>query len=211
MSDAPALVFVDTETTHLDPEQGEVYEIALTKTTDDGAREEEKDFWIEPLRLQQASSSALQVGRFYERHPKPDSSERRAPLAVAEEGRHEVAVEIATFTEGCHLVGAKPDFDAAFITAFLRANGACPAWHHRLIDVESLAIGLIVRDAETWGRPQSLSDICKALDIKREGHEARGDCDAVRAVYFKLMEIADQRYQLWRGAVREEIGLGQKG
>ena len=88
---------------------------------------------------------------------------------------------------------AKPDFDAGFLTAFLRDNGAAPAWHHRLIDVESLAIGLIGWDAGTWGRPQSLSDICKALDIPREGHTARGDCDAMREAYFQLMGMVEAR------------------
>lgn len=187
----PSLVFVDTETTHLDPTVGEVYEIALTKTTDDAAREESRDLWIEPLQLHRASSSALQIGRFYERR---DDIQNREGSIVSDEGlRVEAAMGIARFTEGCHLVGAKPDFDAGFIAAFLRRNGACPAWHHRLIDVESLAIGILVGEDTTWGRPQSLSDICEELDIPRDGHAARGDCDAVRAVFFKLMGIAEAR------------------
>lgn len=191
----PPVVFADCETTGLDPGQHEMYELALDKADDSGEVYDQKDFWIDPLQLQLATPGALQIGKFYERSA---AGHEHGSRIVGEEMRWEAAMEIARFTEGCHLVGAKPDFDAGFMAAFLRQNGACPAWHHRLIDVESLAIGLIVGEAETWGRPQSLSNICEALDITRDGHTARGDCEALRAAYYKLMEISERLERFWK-------------
>lgn len=200
MKDAPPLVFVDCETTGLDPGRHEVYEVALTKTTDLGEIRGDMSYWIEPMRMHVAEPGALQVGRFFERMPISDSDavKRYKGGRVEPDRRYEAALAIAMFTEGCHLVGARPEFDAGFLAAFLRENGAAPAWHHRLIDVESLAIGLILREDTTWGRPQSLSDICKALEIPRpDAHTARADCEQVRVAYFKLMEMAENRQRLW--------------
>lgn len=192
--------FVDCESTGLNPKRHEVYEVAITKVTFDpdtkNRVESDKDFWIEPLQLQFANPTALQVGKFYERRA---AGHQHGSKVVGERMRYEAAIEIAHITEGCHLVGAKPDFDAGFLNAFLRDNGAAPAWHHRLIDVESLAIGLIPPKSEGWGQPQSLSDICSVLGIKREDHTARGDCNAAREVFFKLMSVSEQGYSgIWR-------------
>jgi DNA polymerase III alpha subunit (gram-positive type) len=192
----PPLCFVDTETTGLSPQVHEMYEVSLQRADDDGTMQEEKYFWIEPMQLQHASSGALHIGRFYERR---DQDHVTGSRIVGEEMRYETAMEIGRFTEGCHLVGAKPDFDAGFLTAFLRNNGAAPAWHHRLIDVEALAIGLLVLEGDDWGRPQSLSWICEELEIPRLDHNARDDCESVRRAYFKLMEIAEERAALWGG------------
>lgn len=199
MSDAAPLVFVDCETTGLDPARHEVYEVALIRCDDDGHTKNDRYFWLEPSQLHLADARALQVGRYYQRRDDIYSTrdERRF---LSEQDRYTAAIEIASFTEGCHLIGANPSFDAGFITAFLRRNGAAPAWHHRLIDIESLAIGLIVEIAAAGsiGRPRSLSDICEALDILRpDAHTARADCVQTKTAYFKLMEMAEQRDQLW--------------
>lgn len=198
---APALVFVDTETTGLDPARHEVYEIALEKTNDSGDLITGHHIWIAPRQLQNAEPGALQVGRFYERFPE------RGWVSTDEE-RFASAREIAAFTEGCYLVGANPAFDAGFLNAFLRESGVCPAWHHRLIDIESLAVGLCIGEDDAWRRPQSLSEICRVLNVKREGHEARGDCEALRLAYFKLIATAEERWQRWLAAQGRAKRLG---
>jgi DNA polymerase III epsilon subunit-like protein len=192
------LVFVDTETTGLDPRRHEVYEISMTKVTSvdyEPEDAESRDYWIEPRQLQHAESGALQVGRFYERRDKLDERVT-GNLVNSEELRVLTAMEIARFTEGCHLVGAQVHFDAGFLNAFLRQNGACPAWHHRLIDVESLAMAVLVGEDESWSRPQSLSEICEAFGIPRESHDAKTDCEAAHEAFFTLMRLAERRQQV---------------
>lgn len=200
MADAPPLVFADCETTGLDSVRHEIYEVALTKTDDTGAILGDLSYWIEPVRMHVADAGALRIGRYYERMPisGSESNVRYTGGRVRPDTRYSAALSIGMFTEGCHIVGARPEFDAGFIAAFLREQNLAPAWHHRLIDVESLAIGLVVGEDETWGRPQSLSNICEALGISRPGaHTARADCQQMRTAYFMLMEMAEQRDRLW--------------
>jgi hypothetical protein len=73
-----ALVFVDTETTGLDPDRHEVYEIGLIDGN--GA---ELHLWISDAPLQTADPIALRIGRYYERWPhRPQFEQLPRQLAV---------------------------------------------------------------------------------------------------------------------------------
>lgn len=182
------LVYVDIETTGLDPQRHEMYEISLAK--DEGGTKRKLYYWIEPQSLELASASALEVGRYHERKTEIEA------VVVGRDERRLVAERIATFTAGCHFVGAKPAFDADFIQAFLWDNGQIPLWHHRMIDVESMVIGLLPQ--ETGGRPVGVKDLLEffgdSIVINPEyRHTAKGDRIAVEQIYARMLKMAYDR------------------
>jgi DNA polymerase III epsilon subunit-like protein len=131
------LVFVDLETTGLDPRHHEPWEIALIAedVLPDGSRHvaESDVFLPRPRRLGNADSKALEIGRYYDRKPwlLPEVLE---PSLVA----HWIA---ETITPGSFLAGCTVHFDAAFLNVFLRENGQCPMWNYHLIDCTTYAAG----------------------------------------------------------------------
>jgi DNA polymerase III epsilon subunit-like protein len=158
----PSLAFTDVETTGLDPGRHEVWEVALV--IDEGAY-----VWQLPVDLGRAEPAALGLGHFYDRR-----SEDLTPHA-------EFADVFSRLTWGCHLAGACVSFDAERLALLLRANGACPGWHHRILDVEAYAAGALGLPA-----PIGLRDTAARLGVEvAEGelHTALGDAQLARAVY----------------------------
>lgn len=116
------LAFIDTETTGLDPDYHQVYEIGLLLEPDPPCPALEYRWWL-PVDLTTASPDALRISRYYQRRPDtPDQPD-------------DVANQLAALTAGTHLVGAVPSFDANFLTRFLHTHGHAPAWHYHLVDV----------------------------------------------------------------------------
>lgn len=188
------VIFVDTETTGLDPERHEVWEIALIE--EDGTEHEWRMKPL-PMHLPKADPAALRINRFYQRaleggdrYWSPDSPSF-------------IAAEVALLTAGAHLVGAVPSFDAAFLERFLRARGFAPAWHYHLIDVETLAVGYIAHQYEkaTGGRqtadrvravlgpPWSSYSLGNLLRVPppEPQHTAIADARWARAMYLAVM------------------------
>jgi DNA polymerase III epsilon subunit-like protein len=199
------LCFLDTETTGLDQDRHEVYEIGLV-VRDPGGPELEWRWWL-PVRLDQADPMALKVGQFFERRP-PQSRTWSDALqwapdkpGVCEQAEvREVAASVMELTAGAHLVGAVPSFDAAFLEPLLRANGCCPAWHYHLVCVEALAAGYLAGKAKAdhllgevadegvdLARPPwESSKLSAAVGVEPDGfdrHTALGDARWARAIY----------------------------
>jgi hypothetical protein len=181
---ADRVVVVDLETTGLDPDRHELYEFAVV--TENGGM---WSAWVWPD-LTVADPAALRLGRFYER--KPDDLEHRAGSAVVQGSdgwevcdSWDVAERLACEFSGAHLAGACPWFDAAFLERFLHRHGHAPAWSHRLIDVESMALpvlGLAVSPG--------LSEIARLLEIDPDpdqAHTATGDAWLAWQVRGELM------------------------
>jgi len=164
------VVFVDLETTGLDPDRGhELYEIALIEA--DGA---EHCWWVKP-NLEHADPTSLRVGRYYQRLPsKVDRPER-------------VAREVARLTAGMHLVGACPWFDAGMLKAFLRRHGQAPAWHHRHRCVESLAMGKLGHDVEGQ---RAAAEALGLVVPEGDHHTAIGDARVARGIWIAVMGAA---------------------
>lgn len=167
MTHHPDIVYVDIETTGLDPERHQPWEIALV--TDRWA-----ECWQVPVDLAVAEPGALRISGFYDRSHQVHRHEQLAsPLRVAE--------AVAAATAGKYLAGAVPSFDATFLDRFLRRHGHGPAWRHRLICVESVAAGALREDL-----PVGLSDSAAALGINVDGydlHHALGDAQLARDVH----------------------------
>jgi oligoribonuclease (3'-5' exoribonuclease) len=184
-----SVVFVDTETTGLDPEHHEVWDIALIE--EDGT---EHEWHLRPHSLHDADETALRLTRFYERveeagvreetieegYPKRARTVQR-PRFWTRASAHQIAGEIATLTAGQHIVGAVPSFDARFLAKLLRSEGLAPAWHYHLIDVETLIAGRL-----GLRPPLNSEDLSRAIGVEPQlfdRHTALGDARWVRAQY----------------------------
>lgn len=164
------LCFIDTETTGLDPDRHEAYEVC---------------WWLEgahspasgllPHSLANAEKIALEVGDYHGRAIKPGWHSDRKAL------RRRLRVDLT----GVTLVGSNPAFDASF----LRRTLQCSPWHHRLINVAEGGMWVF-----GWDRPKGLADVAdecreRGFDIPDPDHTAEGDVRTTRAVYEALRAI----------------------
>lgn len=191
------LAFVDTETTGLDPDRHQVWEVGLILRDDVGFDTEY--LWQLPVDEGAADPAALTVGDYYTRRWHDASSDDFTDQALGGQASyhglrtaHIVPADLmgdwahifAELTHGAHLVGAVPAFDDAFLRRLLRTNGACPGWHYHLIDVEALAAGQLGRYG---GRPPWRSnDLSQAVGVNPDDydrHTALGDARWARAIY----------------------------
>lgn len=164
------LCFIDTETTGLDYDRHDAYEVCWWREDANGPQTA-----VLPHSLDNADDVALKVGRYHERGITPgDHQPRRAHRQLL---RHDLV--------GVTLVGSNPAFDAAFLRRALRAA----PWHHRLINVAEGGMWVF-----GWDRPKGLADVaaeCRArgYEIPEPDHTAEGDVRATRAVYEALRSI----------------------
>ena len=196
MTDAlTPVVFVDTETTGLDYDKHEVWEIAIIE-----ANGTEHLLYPEIMHLEDASPDALRITRYWERRrdePFVTSSQRprmgsvRFPIS-----RKVVAERVAELTPGKHLVGAVPSFDAAFLWNLMQDVGVVPAWHYHLVDVEALAAGWLAGQASdpaahAYAPPWDSDELARQLGIERlDGkHTALGDARWAKAIYERVFGL----------------------
>lgn len=114
------LVYLDTETTGLDPQLHSIWEAAWA--VDDGPI---KSGLLEH-HLKNADRKALEINHYDERANPPWADEGALRLAL----------------DGATLVGANPAFDAGF----LRARWGESPWRYRLFDIEAYAMPLLGYD-----------------------------------------------------------------
>lgn len=208
------LVFVDTETTGLNPYFHEVWEVAVierkviehdeqpTQTVDT-----EHLFHVKPD-LQRADPNALRSCRYYERAADMDRAPK--PLGMTDGQTYlddtprggirwqeptRVAMTLARLLDGAHIAGAVPSFDAQFLQRFLHKHGQAATWHYHLIDVETLAVGYLA--ANTAGcrdcaidLPWESDFLAGELHVKADPearHTALGDARWARDIYDAVM------------------------
>lgn len=161
------LVFVDTETTGLDPCKHKVFEIAIIEG--DTLKEHHWLFWV-PLAC--ADPGALRVNKLYARL----ASLERTPGA-------EIALEVCRLTLNKTIVGCNPAFDIRFLDEFCRAHGYPPAWDYTPVCVKSLVGGNLGLEP-----PFRTSEIAKVIGVPlpEDAHTALADARWVRDVYNKL-------------------------
>ena len=167
-----SLIYLDTETTGLDPDRHEIWELAYA--VDDGPIQSGIMFHS----LRHADPKALAMNGYWERS-KGVSPDEWADL--------EISVRFAM--EGATLVGANPAFDAAF----LRARWGVTPWRYRTLDIESYAMPLF-----GWNEPRGLKDIAAHLrdvngeDIPKPDHSAAGDVATLRACHRALRQLSEE-------------------
>lgn len=166
------LVFLDTETTGLDPDKHEVWEIAWA--------------YIE--------------GEVFST-PVQHSGVTADPKAISMNGYNNRAVwdmtnradlRVRNIFEGATLVCANPTFDRMF----LRKRWGLEPYHYRSIDIESMALVIL-----GYERPKGLKDIAGDLrkigyDIGEPNHSAWLDVTVLRACYKALRNEAPPRKEV---------------
>ena len=143
------VVFLDTETTGLDPAVEEVFEVAVIC----GQTGDEFVARLEPRPHTVASMhpKAVEVNRYHERTSDP-GWRWSSPHATAD--------TLRKYLHGAHIVGAVPDFDTRFLTAWYKQMGQdVPRWHYHLIDIENLAYGWMMREPLTAQERNELASL----------------------------------------------------
>lgn len=189
------IVFLDTETTHLHPELARAWEIAVIVRRP-GQPDHEQSFFVHAdcLNLGYADPMALQIGRFYERHPHADDYVAASPMAIGRGPKtprveHVVLRTVEQLTRGAIVYGSNPAFDMDVLGRRMRANGILPSWHY---GGECLATA-----AKWWlkGRGMPLpeseksEDLSRAIGVDPDGfdrHTALGDCRWTRAMFDRM-------------------------
>ena len=160
------LVFLDTETTGLDPRIHEVWEIAWA--VNDGP--------VQVIQvghtLTSADPQALKINGYVDRWQPLSETSREDEAALREA------------LDGATLVCSNPAFDEAF----LRRRWGSPNWHHRKIDIATYAMPALGTD-----RPVGLATIAERLGVRAPDHTAKVDVLVLRACYRKLAKWYDQR------------------
>jgi len=165
------LVFLDLETTGLDPRTDQVWEFAAIRREVDGAETRHHAFVRHPEHLRDSLPEPF----------RSDAARRYDPTAAL--SRDTFADLLGTVLAGKpRLVGACPWFDAGFLAECVLR----PTWSHRLIDVETLAAGKLGRLVN------GLADAAQAFGIDHpSAHTAMGDAETAMKVYDAVMG-ADQ-------------------
>ena len=164
------LVYLDLETTGLDPARHQAWEAAWA-VDDRRAR----STFLGHSRVS-ADPESLRLNGYH----------RRYSPSLVDHGREQ---ELFDALAGSTIVGANPAFDAAF----LRARWGGAHWHHRLLDVEALAMPALGGDA-----PRGLHDIAGELralghPVPEPDHTAEGDVMTTREAHRALRRIAAAR------------------
>lgn len=165
------LLYLDTETTGLDANRHHVWEIAWAV----GPGPIQSAFVSHDLIT--ADPSALAMNGYWD----------RCPGTVA--GLKSFAAEelLQVLLNGATVVGANPAFD----TAFLSARWGKAPWHYRLLDIESMAIGVMPNPGTD--KVPGLKTIASFLrdrghhDIPEPDHTAAGDVATLRGCHLALV------------------------
>lgn len=191
------LAFIDCETTGLHPTRHAIWEVALI--VDD--RQVVYLPNLDPAEIADADPIALDIGRFHQRHPQGNAWRATKEGARLTDDPAAVAKDVARLTQGRHLVGAVPSFDAQRLEALMHRHGIVPGWHYHLIDVEAMAIGYLCGlgalnadyRRQMWVEkrtpPWNSAELSKACGVEPDlfdKHTALGDALWAKAVYERL-------------------------
>lgn len=155
-------VFIDTETTGLNHDFQEVWEIAYA--VGDGPIQS----GVVSHTTTFADPKALEMNRYYARSK------------TAREWTTEQEDAVREALTGNTLVAANPAFDAAF----LRARWGATPWKYRLLDVEAYAMGALDLD-----EPKGLAYIAEQLGVAAPDHTAAADVHTLRECFKALRAI----------------------
>lgn len=176
------LVFVDIETTGLDPHTHEIIEIAVLRVRQDWPEEGLPTFapaleWstkVKPTHIGTADPVSLKINKYTEEEWSDAMNLDEAMKLFIEKADDGVMV--------AHNVA----FDAAFIDQALHTHGIQNTMHYHRIDTVSMAFGVLHNVPEV--NRYSLNELCKYFSITNEkAHTALSDVRADFALFRKLM------------------------
>ena len=168
------LLFLDCETTGLDPLYNEAVEWAGVLTKPDGITVLKTfEAKVKPLHMDRFNAKAKEVNGYN------DAEWADAPeAALTAAGLHAIAKDAI-------LVGQNVSFDEGFLTAFLKQHGLTPSWHYHKVDTMGLAWPLIKNGAING---LSLVNLAHWAGLEQtKPHRAMSDVLCVQKVYLSLM------------------------
>lgn len=197
------IAFADCETTHLDAELGDAWEVAvILRDFEDNEPTDTEYMWQIRPNLATADPESLKIGGYRERFAVPPHAE--AAWTGYEDGpvlpmtRSEVVGALLDVLRGAVLVGSNPGFDDRFLRKLLGPGSA--QWHYRPVDIATLAAGRklgMVEMATSFGGkrypsdavpfPFSSRDLSRWTGVEPPGngvaHTALGDARWARDVF----------------------------
>ncbi|MFF5984387.1 hypothetical protein ACFY78_36650 [Streptomyces olindensis] len=206
------IAFVDCETTHLDAEIGEAWEVAVILREQDGDETTDTEYcWQFAVDLETADPEALRIGRFHERRQLATGSNLAAFTAYTPPvlmSRAEAIAAIVSVLSGALLVGSNPGFDERHLRKLLGPGAA--QWHYRPYDIVQLAavkLGVYAAGPLPW-RSHVLS---RAVGVEPPSedaaHTALGDARWVRDLFDAVMTAPETFPLSWEGRAKHAIGL----
>lgn len=186
------LTWLDCETISLKPWR-RAWEIALITRHPDEP-DLEWQWFIHPADLDWANADpvALDIGRFWDRHPHgpylrdggdPDAAPSLAGVYRLAPVLEAVARETV---DRALILGSNPSFDTSTLEPRMRDLGIVPGWHHHSEDVPTLAKGWLLGRGLPLPEGGKSDDYCRAVGVEPdcyERHSALGDCRLFRDVY----------------------------
>lgn len=171
------LLFVDVETTGLDPLKHELIEIAAIRTTFDGLHIKESfEAKLRPQHLERAEPKALEVNGYNEVEWAPER-------CIAPES---VVKTLASMAANAVLVGHNISFDENFLVALYTSQGLPSPFGYHKVDTVALAWPFFVNGTLSG---LNLSKLCAYLGVPTiPNHRAASDVSACRKAYLLLME-----------------------
>lgn len=185
-----AVVFIDTETTGLNPDTHEIWELAIIKRVMDGDRttDVEAVYQIRPDMVL-ADHKALEIGRFHDRFVVPGTA--KCAIVGADDRAEPIGLDALRYQVGgllkdATLVGSNPSFDATFTRKLLGRPPRVP-WHYRVVDVIDLAAGALLAHGVPVNLPWKSEEISRMMNVEPpQGdarHSALGDARWVRDLF----------------------------
>jgi DNA polymerase III epsilon subunit-like protein len=166
------LVFLDTETTGLDPFKHELLEVGMI-VREPGAPDREVNFSLK-IDIARAEGRALEVNGYFKRH---------IALKEVEVTPAKATALFTVHLDGALVVGNNPQFDLRFIEQFLYRSAAesTTPWYYHPVDLKAL----VAAHAKLGPPPWSTPEIAEAagVPIPRGSHTALVDARWNRDVY----------------------------
>lgn len=175
--------WVDTETTHLDENLGDIIQIAVIRVELDGTQKV-VDLKIKMERPENAHPRALEVNGYSEEGWAGAPSSREVFETLHREG----------IFEDCILAGHNVSFDAKFVNATFKRLGIDSRMGYHLFDTVTLAL----EHLKPYVNSVSLVPVCVALGIPTDGaHTAMADCRMAMEVHRVLTSASAEERAEW--------------